>query len=256
VTTAGQIHDVGGRATRILTAGSGPTLLWLHDSFGNRWTPGHETLSNSCQLVAPSLPGFDDSTTLGGIDGPEDVVFWLLDLLDALALERPTVLGSGLGGWMAAELAIRYPEQLGGLVLVNAYGLKVEGALPQDEFALTPPMLRPLVFRDPEGPLAQDWLPDSEPPERAESTLHARVAAARLAWQFPYSAKLRGRLPRARVPALVLWSARDQLVPLLHAHAYVEGLPDARLVVLDTASHYPYLEVPELFAREVAAFLE
>jgi pimeloyl-ACP methyl ester carboxylesterase len=256
VTAQERISDVDGRATRIVQAGSGPALLWLHDTFGNRWTPGQEALSRSCEVSAPSLPGFDDSTTLGRIDGPEDIVFWLLDLLDALALERPTMLGCGLGGWMAAELAIRYPERLGGLVLVNAYGLRVEGALPEDEFALTPPMLRPLLFRNPDDPLAQGWLPDNEPPERAESTLHARVAAARLAWQFPYSAKLRSRLARARVPALVLWGAQDRLVPLAHAHAYAAGLPDARLVVFDDVAHYPYLEDPERFAREVAAFLE
>jgi pimeloyl-ACP methyl ester carboxylesterase len=252
---AEQLHDIGGYATRIVEEGSGPALLWLHDTFGNCWTPGHQALSRSSRVIAPSLPGFDDSTALGRIDGPEDIVFWLLDLLDALALERPTVLGCGLGGWIAAELAVRYPERLGGLVLVNAYGLKVEGALPEDEFALTPPMLRPLLFRDPDGPLAHDWLPDNEPPERAERTLHARVAAARLAWQFPYAAKLRGRLARARVPALVIWGGRDRLVPLAHAHAYAEALPDARLVVLDDAAHYPYLEEPERFAREVAAFL-
>ena len=106
-------RDIGGYATRIVEAGAGSPLLWLHDTLGNRWTPGHEALSRVCRVIAPSLPGFDDSTTLGGIDEPEDVVFWLLDLLEALALDRPVVLGAGLGGWMAAELAVRYPERLG-----------------------------------------------------------------------------------------------------------------------------------------------
>ncbi|HZU07826.1 MAG TPA: alpha/beta hydrolase [Chloroflexota bacterium] len=248
-------RDIGGRATRILLAGAGQPVLWLHDTRGNRWTPGHERLSQHCRLIAPSLPGFDDSTTLGRIDGPEDVVFWLLDLLEALPLDRPVFLGCGLGGWLAAEFAVRYPERLSGLVLVNAYGLQVEGALPEDEFALTPPMLRPLVFADPTSALAQAWLPDSEPPEQLESALHARVAAARLAWQFPYSVKLRGRLPRARVRALVVWGAQDRLIPPLHARAYAEGLPDARLVFIPEAAHYPYIEAPERFAQVVCEFL-
>ena len=80
---------------------------------------------------------------MSGIDGPEDVVFWLLDVLAALDLERPALLGCGLGGWMAAELAVRHPERLSRLVLVDAYGLRVQGALAEDEFALTRPMLRP-----------------------------------------------------------------------------------------------------------------
>ena len=60
---------------------AGPPLLWLHDTRGNLWTPGHDALSASFISARPSLPGFDDSTTLDGIDAPEDVVFWLLDLL-------------------------------------------------------------------------------------------------------------------------------------------------------------------------------
>src|SRR5262249_16712596 len=135
------------------------------------------------------------------------------------------------------------------------YGLQVEDALPEDEFALTPRMLRPLVFVEPDGELAQAWLPDTEPPERVEPALHARVAAARLAWQFPYSVKLRERLPRARVPSLVVWGERDRLVPPAHARAYAEGLPDARLVLIPDAAHYPYVEAPERFAQSVQQFL-
>lgn len=181
-----EIHlDVGGRPTRILQAGSGPTALWLHDTFGNRWTSGHEALARSCQVVAPSLPGFDDSTTLAGIDGPEDVVFWLLDLLDVLGLQKPVMVGCGLGGWMAAELAVRRGDRLEGLVLANAYGICVEGALAEDEFALPRRMLRPLLFSEPDGEIARGWLPDADGPEQIEPMLHARVAAARLAWQFP-----------------------------------------------------------------------
>lgn len=248
--------SVGGRPTRIVEAGAGRPVLWLHDTHGNRWTPGHEALSHHCHLIAPSLPGFDDSTSLKGIDGPEDVVFWLLDLLGALALERPVLLGCGLGGWMAAELAVRYPERLGGLVLVNAYGLQVEGALCEDELALTAPMLRPLLFVDPDGPLAQEWIPTQPAPERVEAALHARIAAARLIWQFPYSPKLCGRLLRARVPALVVWGERDGLVPVAHANAYTEGLPDARVVVFPDAAHFPHIETPERFTAEVAGFVE
>jgi pimeloyl-ACP methyl ester carboxylesterase len=246
---------IGGRATRLTQAGAGRPLLWLHDTRGNRWTPGHELLSDACQVIAPSLPGFDDSTTLGRIDEPEDVVFWLLDLLAALALERPVVLGCGLGGWLAAELAVRYPERLGGLVLVDAYGIQVEGALAADEFALTAPLLRPLVFVDPASEPAHEWLPDVETPERLERALHARVAAARLAWQFPYAPKLRGRLGRAKLPALVMWGEQDRLVPVAHAHAYAEGLPQARVALIPNAAHYPYIEAPEQFAHEVRQFV-
>jgi pimeloyl-ACP methyl ester carboxylesterase len=247
--------DVGGRVTRVALAGDGPPLLWLHDTLGNCWTAAHDRLSRSHTVIAPSLPGFDDSTTLDGIDSPEDVAFWLLDLLHALGTYRPAVLGCGLGGWMAAELAVRAPERIERLVLVDAYGLKVDGALAQDEFALTPGMLRPLLFADPAGAIAQDTLPDQPRPERVESALHARVAAARLAWQFPYSRKLRSRLWRARMPALVVWGDLDRLIPSLHADAYAQGLAHAQLAIMPGTGHYPYVEEPHAFGELVETFL-
>jgi pimeloyl-ACP methyl ester carboxylesterase len=247
--------EIGGRATRVLSAGDGPPIVWLHDTLGNRWSEAHAQLSRGHTLVAPSLPGVEDSTTLDGIDSAGDVVFWLLDLLVAMRLERPVLLGCGLGGWMAAEFAIRYPDRLGRLVLVDAYGLRVKGELAEDEFALTPPMLRPLVFAQPNGQLAADELPDVEPPERLEGTLHARVAAARLAWQFPYDRKLQGRLWRVTLPTLVVWGEQDRLVSVAHGQAYVDGLPDASLVVVPGAGHYPYLEAPDAFLAAVETFV-
>lgn len=245
----------GRRATRVLESGRGTTVVWLHDTFGNRWTAAHEALAERCQVLAPSMPGFEDSTTLDGIDGPEDIVFWLLDLLKAEHLQKAVLLGCGLGGWMAAEFAVRYPERVSGLVLMAAYGLRVDGALAADEFALTPPMLRPLVFVDPDGAAAQAELPDVEPEERLERTLHARVAAARLAWQFPYDRKLRNRLERATIPALVMWGECDRLVPVEHARAFAEALPSARTVLLADAAHYPYVEQPHAFTHAVSGFI-
>ncbi len=249
-----RVVAVGGHPVRILEAGSGPALLWLHDTLGNRWSPAQDRLAERARLIAPTLPGFEDGESLEQIDGPEDVVFWLDDLLAALPLRRPIALGCGLGGWMLAEYAVRYPERLGGMVLVNAYGLRVPGALGEDELALTPRQLRQAAFPDPEGDVARDWLPDAEPPVRLERTLRARVAAARLAWQFPSDPKLLGRLHRARVEALVIWGEGDGLVPRAHAEAYARHLPDSRLVAIPGAGHYPYLTRPDDLVRAVREF--
>jgi pimeloyl-ACP methyl ester carboxylesterase len=245
----------GGRHTRVLSAGEGRTLVWLHDTLGSLWSVAHGGLSDRFRVLAPTLPGFEDPNGPAGIDEVEDAVFWLLDLLEAFGSERPILLGCGLGGWIAAELAIRYSSRLAGLILVDAYGLRVDGALAADEYALTPPMLRPLAFADPAGLVAHQLMPDTPVPDRAEAWLRARVAGARLAWQFPYSRKLRSRLPRARVPALILWGEADRLVPVAHAHAYANGLPDAELRILAGAGHYPYAEAPDAFVETVGSWV-
>ena len=248
--------DASGRRSRVLESGAGHGVVWLHDTLGNRWSAGQARLAErGYRVIAPSLPGVDDSSTLDGIDSPEDVVFWLLDVLHALELDHAILLGCGLGGWMAAEFAIRYPRMIERLVLVDAYGLRVDGALAEDEFALTRSMLRPVLFADPSSEVALELLPDIDPSDRAEAMLHARAAAARLAWQFPYDRKLRGRLHRAQVPALVVWGERDRLVTPQHGSAYVEGLPNARLALVPDAGHLPYAERPSEFAGAVGAFL-
>ena len=240
----------------MLRAGSGePSLVWLHDTLGNTWTAAHERLSRSASLIAPSLPGFEDSSTLEGIDTPEDVVFWLVDLLDELGLQRQVLLGCGLGGWMAAEFAVQHPARVERLIQVDENGLRVAVALPADEFALTSAMLRPLLLADADVAHSLETRTDEPPPEMLERSLHARVAAARLAWQFPYDRKLLGRLHRATMRSLVVWGEHDRLVPVAHAAAYTRALPDARAEVLAEAGHYPYLELPELFGETVEAFL-
>src|SRR5262249_11909494 len=65
---AERVVDVGGRATRMLSGGSGRAVVWLHDSPGNDWSAGHAAVARGREVIAPWLPGAEDSRTLGGVD--------------------------------------------------------------------------------------------------------------------------------------------------------------------------------------------
>ena len=78
---------------------------------------------SAIDVVAPMFPGFGDSEGLEQIDDMEDATFHLLDLFERLDVDRPILVGSSLGGWMAAEVATRYPDRVERLVLVNPAGL-------------------------------------------------------------------------------------------------------------------------------------
>jgi pimeloyl-ACP methyl ester carboxylesterase len=218
--------------------------------------PVHDLLARRRRVILPVHPGFGASEGLEAIETMEDLVFHTLDVLDALGLERVDVAGLSLGGWLAAELALRHPGRVGRLVLVDAAGVRVPGVPLGDPFMVPPPRLRELLFHDPTSAVALDILPDTPPPERVETVLRGREAAARLLWNpaLQYR-KLTSRLWRIAAPTLVVWGREDRLIPLAYGEAYAQGIPGARLHVIDGCGHLPPFEQPEGFAGVVLEFL-
>ncbi len=132
-----------------------------------------------------------------------------------------------------------------------------ELGLEQAIFMATPAKARALLFHDPASRLATTLVPDAVPPERMETVLRGREAAARLLWH-PHVAqrKLTSRLGRITAPTLVVWGSDDKLLPLAYGEAYANGIPGARLVVIEKSGHLPPFEHPERFADVVLSFLE
>lgn len=259
-----------GRKAAVAELGSGPPLLYLHDVFdvhGSRadWFPVHRALAEQATLVALAHPGCADSDEDDDAETADDVVFDVLEVLDALGIERIPVLGVGIGGWIAAELAVRHPELVERLVLVGATGLFVAGQPIGDMFMAAHPIdgtslreLRALFFSDPDGTLANEHAPDGRMPTDLELLRYRTYRFAnRLGFRPPYlyDRRLARRLPRYDRPALVVWGERDRFVPVAHAHAYAAGLKDARLELVPGAGHSVHLEHPDTVARAVSAFV-
>ena len=139
---------------------------------------------------------------------------------------------ASLGGWLAAEWAVRYPEMLRALILVDAFGLRVPEAPATDLLRLDPGQMRSVLFADPNVAVAQTLIPDVPAPESLEALLRARQTLARFAWQFPDNPKLSRYLYRVKTPTLIIWGAQDGVVSTAHAQAYLRGIAGAELVVL------------------------
>ena len=247
------------RDTRIqlLRAGSGPPLVFLHGAAGaGLWSPALVELAQSFTVYLPSHPGFGTSDWPDWLDGIDDLVFHYRDLIEVLGLEKPNVAGASLGGWIAAELAVVYPERIGKLVLGNAAGLAIEGVEVPDIFLLTPEQTTRLLYHDPaKADQAVARLANLTPEQTARMT-RDRAATARLAWQpYFYNPKLARRLERIRVPTLIVWGAQDRLFPLALGEAYARAIPGARLAVIDQCGHSPHNEQPAEFARILVEFL-
>jgi pimeloyl-ACP methyl ester carboxylesterase len=243
--------------------GSGPPLVYLHSAVGEgEGLALLDDLAAGFDVVAPMFPGWGESEGIERIDDMEDAAFHLLDVWDGLGLEAPAVVGHSLGGWMAAELAVRYPNRVGALVLVNPVGLHIEGAPIKDVFGRTPAELAEDFFADREHPMAQmmrmlSELRGSEVSFDIVRPLYQTMSStARLAWDpYMHDPKLAQRLPRITAPTLVVRGARDTLVPAAHAEAYASAIPNARLVEVEGAAHLLALERADELARLVRDFL-
>lgn len=250
------IISVRGRQVRLWRGGEGRPLLYLHDVWDQAWHPIHDQLAARYEVVVPMHPGFEEADDLVDVDSMEDLVFHYLDLLEALRIETPIVMGASFGGWLAAEFAVRYSGRLRSLILVDALGLRVPGAPAADLFQLDAPQMRTAMFADPTGPVAQALVPDIPPQESMLSLLKARRAFARFAWQFPDNPKLASYLYRIKCPTLIVWGEQDGVVPLRHAQEYQTGIATAELVVMPACGHLPHVEEPQALATTVLSFLE
>ena len=256
---------IDGRAVALAQAGSGEPLLYLHgfaDIHGasTSWLPFHEQVARDLRIVAPAHPGCAGSSEDEDIEDIEDVAFHYLRLLDALGLPRFHLVGSAIGGWIAAELAVRIPERVRSLTLIGATGLFVAGEPIGDLFMMVQPQrgtdysdFRRMLFRDADAPEALVMYPDGKMAVERES-LRFRLFrfASRVGFSPPYfyNRKLRGRLGRFKGPSLVIAGKDDHLVPASHAKAYADEL-HAEPHIVDGAGNSVIVERPQ----EVAALL-
>ncbi len=235
--------------------GAGRPLLTLHGaSDSGLWLPSMTELAARHDVIVPEHPGFGASDTPDWLDTIADLANFYLDVLDALDLAQVDLVGCDLGGWIAAELAVRNPRRLNSLTLVGAPGILVKEVEPIDPFLRTDEQRIRDLFHDPAR--AEAMLQELRRPELEDIGLKNQTMTARLTWQpRGYDPHLAKWLHRIGLPTLLVWGQNDRLYPPAYAHAWQRLIPGAKVVLIPDCGHTPHVEQPQAFVAALEGFL-
>ena len=241
-------------------AGSGLDVVLLHAGIADRrmWDPQWVEWPRDLRVTRLDFRGFGHSQRpKGEFSHGDDVVA----VLDALGLERPILVGASFGGRVALEVALARPDRVSGLVLVGAglpdqdwtteleeYGAAEEAALAAGDLDGATDLNVDFWL-----PTAPDWV-RAAIREQQRRALELQATAEE--GEVPLRAELATRLGEIEVPALVLVGESDRADFRAIAGRLAGELPNARLVVIPSATHLPSLEQPEAFETAVRPFLE
>ena len=249
--------DVHGTRIEIQTSGHGRPILFLHSEEGLLGAgDALKRLASLGRVIVPSHPGFGRSESAPSISAVDDLSYFYLDVMDILGLEETVLLGASLGGWIAAQVAVKCTRRIAKLVLINSVGIKLGDRTARDivdVHALDSQDVINLTYFD----------PDKHRPNFAEFSDEEALIFARnketftyLAWRpYMHDPKLRGLLRRIQVPTLVLWGDHDRIVSPQYGKAFSEEISGSKFHLIENAGHYPFVEQPQAFHSQVAAFI-
>ena len=248
-------ESFNGCKTRLMRAGQGAPLLFLHGGGGApMWLPFMESLAQRFDVIVPEHPGFGGSDTPEWLDTVGDLAYFYLDVVDALKLSGVHLVGTSLGGWIAAEIAVRNCTNLKTLTLASAVGINVKGVPKGDLFMWSREQLVRNLYHD--GKLAETAL--AQPVSDAMMMTYAKnqLASAKLGWSPRlYNPHLHKWLHRISVPTLLIWGDDDKLVPAQHGTAFQALIPGAQLTVFEHCGHVPQVERADAFVTAITDFI-
>ncbi len=265
-----------GRSVSFVEAGEGPVLVLIHGMGGNfeNWQAAIEPLARNHTVIAPDLPGHGQSAPGGGDYSIGALAAGLRDLLLALDHQRATLVGHSLGGGIAMQFAYQFPEMVERLVLVSSGGLGREvspilraAALPGADLFISATAgvgarvgsalagglaaigLRPNADI---AEVARGYASLADPKRRAAflGTVHSVIGTG----GQRVNASDRLYLAEA-MPVLIVWGARDPIIPAHHGEHAHRNIPGSRLEVLEGVGHLPQLEAPSRFVAVLERFL-
>jgi len=234
-------------AVRYFEGGSGPDLVYLHGAGGvTAEDPFLAALAAGHHVFAPLIPGYGDSDEAPEIRDMLDFTLHSWDVVEALGLQDPILVGHSMGGMIAAEMAAVAPNDVTRLALIAPAGLWDDDHPAVDMFAALPFEMPGLLFHDAEaGAAILTAGRRVEDPGFLQAYLVTNARQLGMAGRILFPIPERGlhqRLYRIKAKTVLIWGDSDRLMPPVYAHAFKKAIAGAQLVSIPQAGHMVMLE--------------
>jgi pimeloyl-ACP methyl ester carboxylesterase len=265
--------EIEGRSVNYVTYGQGDLspVVFIHGLGGvwQNWLENMPAIGQTRPVIAVDLPGFGASE----LPAEEISITLFARIVEGLArhldLGSIAVVGNSMGGFTAAEMAIRHPDRVERLVLVDAAGISIAeaGKVAQRLGRLLvagggQEISDPMRILKRPGYLHLAFGAVMRHPTKIKKDLIAEQLSGVGAPGFPASLQallsydFRDRLPEIQAPTLVVQGEEDVLVPLGDARQFEQRIPRATSLVLADTGHVPMMERPSTFNAAVLEFLD
>lgn len=210
-TVTESLVTVRGAQVRILQAGHGKPLLYLHDETDpGTWQPAHEAWAADYTVHRPDLPGFNHSERRTDVDTIADLAHRMWDVADEQGLDQIRLIGNSIGGWLAADMATIDPTRVTHLVLLSPAGIRPTTGFPTD------------IFVNPTEP----------------RNIRNQAATAKLAWNpYFHDPHLPARLHRIKAKTLIIHGDQDTIIPPECGKHYANHIKSAQLHLIAECGH-------------------
>ena len=232
---------------RYFEGGQGPDLVYLHGAGGvTAEDPFLTALAATHHVYAPLIPGYGDSEECPEIRDMLDFTLHSWDVVEALGLKDPILVGHSMGGMIAAEMAALAPNDVSRLGLIAPAGLWDDAHPIPDLFALMPYEMPQMLFHDAAAGAAMLTAGRNvEDPNFLQTYLVTNARQLGMAGRILFPIPERGlkqRLYRIKARTVIAWGDSDRLIPPVYAHGFKKGIAGAELVSIPEAGHMVMLE--------------
>lgn len=236
--------------------GAGPNLMVLHGAGGPEiWESFAEELAGSFSVVLPWHPGFGAEGRPDWLSTVDDLVMHYASLIERQNLTDIHLVGHSLGGWIAAELAVRYPRRFASLQLISPAGLLNPEAPVADNFLWSPDETAEHLFHD---PALADEVKGRTLSSAEETLRYSRlVTVAKLVWNPRWhNPALKKWLHRIDIPSHIIWGAGDRFIPPSYAHEFHRLIANSTVTIIPDCGHVPVVEKRADLKRIIVKFIE
>jgi pimeloyl-ACP methyl ester carboxylesterase len=247
--------------------GQGPVLVLIHGFGGSlhNWNEWVSLFKGKYRIIRFDLPGF-------GLSSPvrrKMEIKWFVEvfksLMDHLGIEEFYLCGNSLGGWLSWEFVASYPERVKKLILMNSAGYFEEAGKPAGIELMAKEQFRKLLRTGAPKILVRQIAKGSfgDKSKLTDDLVHRTylmINRVGMLASLIYIASSDARATHGKVhlittPTLILWGAKDTVIPVSHADLFYSDLKNSKLIIYKEAGHVPMMELPELSANDAEQFL-